>query len=455
MSMRRRVAPRPAFQQLRKEQGLSQPAAAARGRLSLSTIHRWEAGIGEPHYDCRPKLAKAYGLTLQDFNQIAAQTEGLDSDRPTNTSSCTEYAQVPTATYRPPTPAGDRGMGIDMDPGRRRLVQLGSLEVVLAAFGVPGSVQALFAEPLPSLTKETLQALSEGCAEDFHLRSAALGSAPLCDVAVAIHRRALRWLHHGGYGRALLPDLERLCCELGVWAGFLAYESGRIKLARRYLHETIVQARDAGCAVAEADATASLCRVFEWQGRPHDARTLAEATLAGTADDAPPRMTALLHMRAATASASLGDHAGFSRQLTSAERAFELESSTDVSRTHFLNHRDFRSLRSQGALLLGQDLAQVVADFGDLSWTAFRNNAPYKGVYFNVWQGRALAKLGDGKQAAELGLSVASNADGPHFRRIRKHLGRLAQDALAADPSAISARELALALRERGQSIGA
>ena len=62
--------------------GISQATAAERGKLSTSSIYRFEAGIGEPHYEERPKLAVSYGLSLAEFNRLEAESRqaGVEGD---------------------------------------------------------------------------------------------------------------------------------------------------------------------------------------------------------------------------------------------------------------------------------------------------------------------------------------------------------------------------------------
>ena len=71
---------RPEFAALREGLGINQTTAAKRAKVSRSTIYRLESGIGAPHLEDREDIARAYGITLGEFNELLMTPPPIATD---------------------------------------------------------------------------------------------------------------------------------------------------------------------------------------------------------------------------------------------------------------------------------------------------------------------------------------------------------------------------------------
>lgn len=66
------------FSSARKKAGLSQAAAAEKIGVSSAAVCQWETGATSPRLNMLPKIAEAYGCTLED---LLSDLENLGSVR--------------------------------------------------------------------------------------------------------------------------------------------------------------------------------------------------------------------------------------------------------------------------------------------------------------------------------------------------------------------------------------
>lgn len=374
----------------RKMLGCGQEELAHRLGLDVSTVRRWERGTSNPAPWHRRPLAEALDVDLGTLDELLA---------------------APAAPTAGPDQDGD-------DLNRREF----TTGAVLAAIGLPDAIRRLLSGGDRPLTHDDVRALA-AAVDDLRARDSAVGGGALCDVAVAMHDRVTTWLRHGSHAREITATLKVLAGDLGAQVGWLAYDAGRLQLAHRYLQDTIIHARLTDYRALEVRSMASMCLVLNRLGDPRQSLQSADAALRIVGPEAPPRVGALLHQRAAGAHARLGDSGGFARSVAAAELAFDRARDDDPAWTRFVSPGELTGLAGQSQMILGRP-DQAAAAFRTVTETpdpAHHRNA----VYYTVQLAHALSRQGDGAQAAAVGLGVLPEVVALHSGRTRRDLHQL------------------------------
>lgn len=318
---------------------------------------------------------------------------------------------------------------------RRQFVML----TALAGLGMPESIRHLFAAGrCPSLSEDDVHAIA-GMSEKYLLQQdATWGGGAVCDVAIAMHDKVRSWIYQESHSRNVLEALEALSGDLGAWAGWLAIDAGRYAVAQQYLQETITHARFSQYLPAELRAMENMCVLYDLTNRPRQGLQAAEAALRMAGEKAPPRLRAILHMRAARALARLGDGGEFERESNAAHRALDLPERGDEPQwTRFLTPLSLTGLGGVSQLALGRP-AQA-----EKALRTVAHGQPFErrwaSVYYTVQLAQAAADLGDSAEAGRLGLQalptvMSMSSDWLHrdTRRLRNQLARHANAAVAA-----------------------
>lgn len=155
------------------------------------------------------------------------------------------------------------------------------------------------------------------------------GGDTLCDQAAAQLRRAHRLLNRGTYTDRIGRRLQVAAGELGLCAGWLAFDAGRQGQARYCYTEALAAARVANDPGIEVRALAVMSMQAVALDRPREGLYLAQAAQRTARDFATPTVEALLAMREARAWGKLRDAPSAEAAMLRARRAFERRGEED------------------------------------------------------------------------------------------------------------------------------
>jgi lambda repressor-like predicted transcriptional regulator len=149
------------------------------------------------------------------------------------------------------------------------------------------------------------------------------GGDTLCDQATAQLAHAQRLLRTGRYNERVGQRLLAATGELGVCAGWLAFDAGRHQQARRIYTEALTTARIADEPWVEVHALVSMSMQAVALDRPREGLQLAHAAHRALRQRPQPVIEAVVAMREARAWAKLGDARHARAAITRAHAALE------------------------------------------------------------------------------------------------------------------------------------
>jgi hypothetical protein len=149
------------------------------------------------------------------------------------------------------------------------------------------------------------------------------GGDTLCDQAAAQLQRASRLLNRGTYGDTVGQRLQVAMGELGICAGWLAFDAGRQEQARYCYTEALAAARMANHQELEVHVLANMSMQAVALDRPREGLRLAEAAQRSARGWATPTLSSLLAVREARAWAKLREGNNAEQSMTVARRSFD------------------------------------------------------------------------------------------------------------------------------------
>lgn len=211
--------------------------------------------------------------------------------------------------------------------------------------------------------------------------------------------------------------LSKLQGELGAWVGWLAYDSGELFVARRFLNDTIVHARMEDLPELEVRAMSYLVLLLNRTGEHRSALHCAESGQRIAARRTTPRVRSLLHMRAAAAHAALQDRPAFEASVAAAQAEFDrVDGADDPLWARFVTESEVRGLRGDALTVLG-DHAGAAREFAAIAEhpdPRFRRNS----AYYSAKLASALLDQGDITEASERALAILPEASDLHSTRV-------------------------------------
>ena len=152
------------------------------------------------------------------------------------------------------------------------------------------------------------------------------GGDTLCDQAVGQLRRAHRLLNRGTYTERVGQRIQVAAGELGICAGWLAFDAGRQDQARYCYTEALAASRMANDQDLEVHVLANMSMQMVALDRPREGLQLAQAGQRAGLGWAPPTLEALLSMREARAFAKMRDASSAEDAMKRAREAFDRRS---------------------------------------------------------------------------------------------------------------------------------
>lgn len=439
VARRPRPAPRPRHRLAarRRAKGYTQESLAAaltarrtdgdRRAVATSTVAAWEQGTATPRPWWRRPLADVLDVTLDKLDELLDDESiaATPDESPGARSSGGVEGQTATrlvAESAPPLMTGPPPAGDDEDVDRREF----TAGALLAALVLPPTIrETLTAHPQdrPAISMRDVEAIRT-YVEDSRQHEAAMGGGSMCDIATTLHDKVRAWLAVRSLTSDVRHALTVLVGDLGAWAGWLAFDTGRPELARRYLHDTILHARLVDHPAIEVRAMACMCLLLNRGGRPAESLQCAEAARRIAEPWATPRLRSLLHLRAASAYAWLGESGAFAHSLTSAEASLDSELVDDeLAWTGFVTPAELIGLAGRSQLVLGRpgEAAAAFRSIAENPDPAHHRNV----VYYTVQLAHATAQQGDTTGAAEIGLGTLPLVSALHSGRTRRALHQL------------------------------
>ena len=174
-----------------------------------------------------------------------------------------------------------------------------------------------------------MQPSSKMCQQHLYQLDYRYGGDTLCDQASAQLKRANRLLNRGIYNERVGRRLQVAMGELGICAGWLAFDAGRQDQARYCYTEALAAARMADDKELEVHVLANMSMQAVALDRPREGLRLAEAARRQSAGWATPTLTSLLAVREARAWAKLREAKQVERTMAEARRALDQSDATE------------------------------------------------------------------------------------------------------------------------------
>ncbi|MGH3832851.1 MAG: helix-turn-helix domain-containing protein [Pseudonocardiaceae bacterium] len=335
---------RRAFAERREIVGHSQEALAETVGVKPTTVGRWERGETWPQPWCRPKLADALAVSVEELEAMLTEgqpvedgrshsSERRDDGEPLPAEAAEELpidlehdpVLTPPWNHRGTVEAAVALRGGDERVKRRVFVCLSGPALTAPAH------QWLVREPGPLVSGLSGRRVSAGLVDRFLAMLPELRKME--DLAgggsvLALARHEFGWvaglLDQASYDERTGRALHVVLAELGQFCGWSACDAGDRGLAQRFYIAALRAAHSAGDRPLGAYIlTCMASQAARHDGRPADAVTLIETALAGTRGRQTPALLAQLHMRHAYAFVSLRDTSACAAAISQARTQVE------------------------------------------------------------------------------------------------------------------------------------
>jgi DNA-binding XRE family transcriptional regulator len=336
---------RRAFVERRQVVGHSQETLARIVGVEPATVGRWERGETSPQPWCRPKLADALSISLEESDTMLSEGQPIDDRQPGSSRprGGGELGDSDAADGLPIDPEHDpvlaprwnhRGTveaavvlsGDDSRVERRVFLSLSG-----AALTAPAH-QWLVHEPEPLVSGLSGRRVSTGLVD--RLTAMIVELRKMEDVAgggsvLALERQEFCWvaglLDRASYDERTGRALHVALAELGQLCGWAAYDTRQQHgLGQRFYVAALRAAHSADDRPLGGYILASMASdAARHDGRPADAVTLIETALADTRGRQTPALLAQLHMRHAYAFAFLRDTSACTAAISQARTQVE------------------------------------------------------------------------------------------------------------------------------------
>lgn len=311
--------------------------------VDSTTVARWERGQTWPHPWCRPKLAQALRVSLEDLDRMLV--EGQLAEEPTaglvaeghvceGVDEPVEDPQVedPQRECVLSAPWNHRGTveaavalkGGDRSVKRRRFVLLSGAMLTAPAH------QWLIQEPGPLVSGLSGRRVSVALADQFlamvgELRSMDDVGGGGTVLSLAEHEFGLvaGLLGRASYDERTGRQLHVALAELGQLCGWCGFDAGQPELAQRYYIAGLRAAHTADDRLLGAHILGSMAYQAARQDQPAEAVTLVDTALIGTRGRQTASLLTALYSRQAFALATMGDAAGCTAAISKARAHVE------------------------------------------------------------------------------------------------------------------------------------
>ncbi|MGK8521514.1 helix-turn-helix domain-containing protein [Nocardia asteroides] len=232
------------------------------------------------------------------------------------------------------------------------------------------------------------------------------GGDRLCAVAANEVRYVEQLLDMGTYTDRVCKALAGAGAEMMTAAGWVHYDAGRWREARRYYADAAQAATVAGDGIAAAHAWINACVLSYREGsRPKEGVQLAEAAQLAARREGGPKLRALAAIREAEAHSVIGDRAAMVTAVSRAHRAHESTRGNDPDYLAYVPEAQLSGLTGLAFMRLGDH--QTAAAYLQ---SAIKGMATYPRER-NAWQIRLAQNLIAAGAISEGCFTLAGNFD--------------------------------------------
>jgi DNA-binding XRE family transcriptional regulator len=293
----------------RKVVGYTQEQLATVLGVERTTVVRWEAGKTCPQPWCRPKLAKALAVSVEELDTMLTEERSVEAGRSSSSNTADELPddlEHDPVLVAPWSRRGTVEVAIMLRGGdkvkRRHFVFLTGMALTAPAH------QWLVHEPGPLVSGLSGRRVSAELADRLPPMIAELRA--MDDVAgggtvLSLAQHDFGWvaglLDEASYDEAIGRKLHVALAELGQLAGWTAHDAGQHALTQRYYIAGLRAAHTADDRPLGAHILSCMAEQAAFQGRPAEAVTLIQTAFAGVRGRETPRLLSELHIREAYA----------------------------------------------------------------------------------------------------------------------------------------------------------
>ncbi|MGH3900863.1 MAG: helix-turn-helix transcriptional regulator [Pseudonocardiaceae bacterium] len=374
-------AKRWALAERREVMGRTQETLAEFVGVEPTTVGRWERGETSPQPWCRPKLADALAVSLEELDCMLA--EGQEVEGASDTVDEPEQDRVLSApwSHRGTVEAAVVLKGGDRPVKRRHFVFLTGATLTAPAH------QWLVADPGPLVSGLAGRRVSMELADRFtamigELRATddVAGGGTVLSLATQQFGMVADLLDQASYDETTGRKLHIALAELGQLCGWCGYDAGQPGLAQRYYIAGLRAAHSADDRPLGAHILGSMAYQAAREGQPAEAVTLIDTAVVGARGRETASLLAQLYSKQAYALATMGDtsrcNAAISKARTEVER---LNRDDDPPWLYWVSPAEITAGAGRCLQKLGQaDQAAVMLDAGialfDRSFVRDRTN---------------------------------------------------------------------------------
>jgi DNA-binding XRE family transcriptional regulator/tetratricopeptide (TPR) repeat protein len=321
---------RRALAERRRVVGYTQEQFAEVLGVERTTVVRWEAGETTPQPWCRPKLAKALVVSVDELDTMLAEGQTVEHGRSPSSSASHANGQQCDVDAAEESQNDLEYDPVLVAPWNHR----GTVDVVVMVSGgdwvkrrvflaltgpslTAPAHQWLVREPEPLISGLSGRRISADMVRQLTAMIAELRK--MDDIAggggvLSLAQHEFSWaaglLNQAVYDERTGKMLFIALAELGQLCGWAAYDAGLHALAQRYYVAALRATHSAADRVLGAHVLSCMAEQAARQGQPAEAVTLIETALAGIQGREIPSLLVELYGRQAYAFATLGDVSG-------------------------------------------------------------------------------------------------------------------------------------------------
>ena len=328
----------------RRVVGYTQEQLAEVLGVERTTVVRWEAGEACPQPWCRPKLARALDVSVEELDTMLAGDQTVEDERSRSSSGPRDNGQLCDGDAAEEPQDDLEHDPVLVAPWNHRVtvdavvllsggdrVKRREFEFLAGTALTAPAHQWLVHEPELLVLGLSGRRISAGMVHQFTAMIAELRK--MDDVAgggsvLALAQHEFGWvaglLDQARYDERTGRMLFVALAELGQLCGWAAYDAGQHALAQRYYVAALRATHSADDRPLGAHVLSCMAEQAARQGRPAEAVTLIETALAGMRGQRVPSLLAEIYGRQAYAFATMGDVPGCGAVISKLSTQIEL-----------------------------------------------------------------------------------------------------------------------------------
>jgi transcriptional regulator with XRE-family HTH domain len=353
-------AKRRALAERRGVMGHSQEKLAEIVGVELSTVGRWERGETSPQPWCRPTLADALTVSLEELDSMLAEGQPVEDP---------EQDRVLSAPW---SHRGAVEAAVELKGGDRPVKRRHFAFLTGAALTAPAH-QWLVHDPGPLVSGLAGRRVSMQLADRFlamlgelRMMDDVAGGGTVLSPAEQQFGMVADLLGQASYDEPTGRKLHIALAELGQFAGWTACDAGQQSVAQRYYIAALRATHSADDRPLGAYILGCMAYQAIYQAQPAEAVTLVETALAGARGRGTASLLAQLYSKQADAFATLRDASGCTTAISKARTHIErLQQDDDPPWLYWIGPAEVTANAGHCLLKLGQaDRAAAMLDEG-------------------------------------------------------------------------------------------